>query len=76
MHVLHAFSEEDYLRRVSEFKFSIALTLFYLQSSGFQKLVDMSPADLEIFCDSERQHVKEGILQLEGLIIIFIQFYS
>lgn len=49
MHVLNAFTEEDYLRR----------------SSGFQKLADMSSVDLEIFCEGDRQHVKEGMLTVD-----------
>jgi hypothetical protein len=57
MHVLNAFSEEDYLRRLT----------------GFQKLADMSPEDLEMFCDSERQHIKEGIITMVCTrLIIFL----
>lgn len=48
-HVLNVLVEEDYLRRIG----------------GFQRLSGMSEVDIEIFCDAERQHIKEGMVMVE-----------
>lgn len=48
-HVLNALIEEDYLRRIS----------------GFQRLSEMSEVGIEMFCDSERQHIKEGVVMVD-----------
>jgi hypothetical protein len=48
-HVLNTLIEEDYLRRIS----------------GFQRLSEMSEVGIEMFCDSERQHIKEGVVMVD-----------
>lgn len=48
-HVLNALIEEDYLRRIT----------------GFQRVCGLSEVDIEVFCDAERQHIKEGVLLVE-----------
>lgn len=45
-HVLNCLIEEDYLRRVT----------------GFQRISNMSEIDIDVFCDGERQHMKEGLV--------------
>eukprot|EP01038_Epipyxis_sp_PR26KG_P008133 gene8133-11011_t len=48
-HVLNTMIEEDYLRKIS----------------GFQRVSGMSEMDIDIFCDSERQHMKESIVMVD-----------
>lgn len=48
-HVLNTLIEEDYLRRIT----------------GFQRLSEMSEVGIELFCDAERTHIKEGIVMVD-----------
>lgn len=48
-YILNNLVEEDYLRRVM----------------GFQRICHLSEIDIEMFCDSERQHIKEGLTLME-----------
>ena len=48
-HVLNALIEEDYLRRIT----------------GFQRMCGLAEVDIEIFCDAERQHIKEGVVLVD-----------
>ena len=41
--------EEDYLRRIT----------------GFQRVCGLSEVDIEIFCDPERSHIKEGVILVD-----------
>jgi len=47
--VLNSLVEEDYYRKVT----------------GFQRLSDMCEVDIDIFCDGERSHMKEGIVLVD-----------
>jgi len=33
-----------------------------MQVTGFQRLSNMCEVDIDIFCDGDRQHMKEGIV--------------
>ena len=48
-HVLNTLLEEDYLKRIT----------------GFQRICGMSEVGIEIFCDPDRCHIKEGIVLVE-----------
>lgn len=48
-HVLNSLIEEDYLRRVT----------------AFQRLSQMAEVDIDIFCDPDRQHMKESIVLVD-----------
>lgn len=48
-HILQWFLDEDYTRR----------------TTGLQRLCALSEVDLEFFCNSERLHIKEGMLLVE-----------
>lgn len=37
-------------------------SLFPAQVTGFQRLSNMCEVDIDIFCDGDRQHMKEGIV--------------
>ena len=65
--------EEDYYRKVDDFlvdqsfcqSFFHEITLyvyFSAQVTGFQRLSNMCEVDIDIFCDGDRQHMKEGIV--------------
>lgn len=48
-HILNALIDEDYLRRIT----------------GFQRVCGLAEVDVEIFCDAERQHIKEGVVLVD-----------
>jgi hypothetical protein len=48
-HVLNTLIEEDYIRRVT----------------AFQRLGQMSEVDIDLFCDTERQHMKESLVLVD-----------
>jgi hypothetical protein len=48
-HVLNTMIEEDYIKKVV----------------GFQRLSEMSEVDIDLFCDSERQHMKESLVLVD-----------
>jgi hypothetical protein len=47
--VISTLIEEDYFKRIL----------------SFQRLADLSEADIEAFCDPERGHLKEGLVSSE-----------
>jgi hypothetical protein len=47
--VISTLIEEDYFKRIL----------------SFQRLADLSEADVEAFCDPERSHLKEGLVSSE-----------
>jgi hypothetical protein len=43
---------------------------------GFQRLTNMADVDVDMFCDAERQHIKEGFVYVPLPAVVYLRICS